>query len=77
MKSWIIADFISEWTETQQPPPMEKPEHWKMYFDGSLDLKKRVQAYSSSPQGDHLKYVLQIHYKASNNGADYEALIHG
>jgi ribonuclease HI len=22
-------------------------------------------------------YVLQIHYKASNNGAEYEALIHG
>jgi len=29
-----------------------------------------------SPQGDQLKYVLQIHYKASNNGAKYEALIH-
>jgi ribonuclease HI len=29
------------------------------------------------PQGDHLKYVLQIHYKVSNNGAEYEALIHG
>jgi ribonuclease HI len=24
-----------------------------------------------------LKYVLQIHYKASNNSAKYEALIHG
>jgi hypothetical protein len=22
-------------------------------------------------------YILQIHYKASNNGAVYEALIHG
>jgi ribonuclease HI len=30
-----------------------------------------------SPQGDHLKYVLQIHYKVSNNGTEYEALIHG
>jgi ribonuclease HI len=30
-----------------------------------------------SPQGEQLKYVLQIHYKASNNGAEYEALIHG
>jgi ribonuclease HI len=30
-----------------------------------------------SPQGDHLKYILQIHYKVSNNGAEYEALIHG
>jgi ribonuclease HI len=24
-----------------------------------------------------LKYILQIHYKASNNGTEYEALIHG
>jgi ribonuclease HI len=29
------------------------------------------------PHGEQLKYVLQIHYKASNNGAEYEALIHG
>jgi hypothetical protein len=25
--------------ETQQPPPVEKPKHWKMYFDGSLNLE--------------------------------------
>jgi ribonuclease HI len=30
-----------------------------------------------SPQGEQLKYILQIHYKASNNGVEYEALIHG
>jgi ribonuclease HI len=30
-----------------------------------------------SPQGEQLKYVLQIHYKASNNSAEYEALIRG
>jgi hypothetical protein len=35
IKSQILADFISEWTETQQPPSTEKPEHWKMYFDAS------------------------------------------
>jgi ribonuclease HI len=78
IKSQILADFISEWTETQQPPPAEKPEHWKMYFDGSLNLEGAgVGVLFISPQGDHLKYVLQIHYKASNNGANYEALIHG
>jgi hypothetical protein len=27
IKSQILADFISEWTETQQPPPAKKPEH--------------------------------------------------
>jgi hypothetical protein len=79
IKSQILADFVSEWTKTQQPPPAEKPEHWKkMYFDGSLNLEGvGAGVLFISPQGDHLKYVLQIHYKASNNGDEYEALIHG
>jgi hypothetical protein len=78
IKSQILANFVSEWTETQQPPPAEKLEHWKMYFDGSLNLEGAgVGVLFISPQGDHLKYVLQIHYKASNNDAEYEALIHG
>jgi ribonuclease HI len=47
-----------------------------MYFDGSLNLQGAGTLFISL-QGDHLKYVLQIHYKASNNGTEYEALIHG
>ena len=31
----------------------------------------------TSPKGDQLKYVLQIHFSASNNVAEYEALVHG
>ena len=31
----------------------------------------------TSPQRKKLKYVLQIHFVASNNVAEYEALIHG
>nr|XP_040254138.1 uncharacterized protein Mb2253c-like [Aegilops tauschii subsp. strangulata] len=31
----------------------------------------------SSPKGDRLRYALQIHFAASNNVADYEALVHG
>jgi ribonuclease HI len=49
-----------------------------MYFDGSLNLEGLDAAILFiSPQDDHLKYVLQVHYKVSNNGAEYEALIHG
>ena len=29
------------------------------------------------PKGDKLRYTLQIHFAASNNVAEYEALIHG
>jgi ribonuclease HI len=31
----------------------------------------------TSPKGDKLQYVLQTHFRASNNIAEYEALVHG
>jgi hypothetical protein len=39
IKSQILIDSVSERTETQQPPPAEKPKHCKIYFNGSLNLK--------------------------------------
>jgi ribonuclease HI len=49
-----------------------------MYFDGALSPEGAgAGVLLISPQGEQLKYVLQIHYKASNNGVKYEALIHG
>jgi hypothetical protein len=78
IKSQILADFMSEWMEIQMLPPKERPEHWIMYFDGALNLKDAGESVLLiSPQGEHLKNVLQIHYKASNNGAKYEPIIHG
>jgi ribonuclease HI len=59
------------------PPPKERPEHWIMYFDGALNLEGAIASVLLiSPQGEQLKYVLRIHYKASNNREEYEALIH-
>jgi hypothetical protein len=39
IKSQILTDFVSEWTEIQMPPPKERPKHWIMYFDGALNLE--------------------------------------
>ena len=49
-----------------------------MHFDGSK-VKDGLGAgvVLTSPQGKKFKYVLQIHFAASNNVAEYEALIHG
>jgi ribonuclease HI len=49
-----------------------------MYIDSTLNLEGAgAGVLLISPQREQLKYVLQIHYKASNNGAEYEALING
>jgi hypothetical protein len=51
IKSQILADFVSEWTEIQMPPPKERPKHWIMYFDGTLNLEGAGAAcYSSLPR---------------------------
>jgi hypothetical protein len=38
IKSQALVDFMAEWRENQLPTPTERPEHWVMYFDGSLKL---------------------------------------
>ena len=49
-----------------------------MYFDGSLKLGGvGAGVLLISPDGKQLKYVLQILWQATNNEAEYEALIHG
>ena len=49
-----------------------------MYFDGSL-MKTGASAglLFISPLGKHLRYVLRLHFPASNNMAEYEALVNG
>ena len=49
-----------------------------MHFDGSK-MKDGLGAgvVLTSQKKDQLKYMLQIHFAASNNVAEYEALVHG
>ena len=49
-----------------------------MYFDGSFTLEGAgAGVLLISPSGDKLRYVLQLHFWATNNVAEYEALLHG
>src|SRR5213075_834765 len=49
-----------------------------MYFDGSLMIEGAGAGIMLiSPTGKRLKYVLQLHFPASNNAAEYEDLLHG
>ncbi|XP_024310613.1 uncharacterized protein LOC104584890 isoform X1 [Brachypodium distachyon] len=78
VKSQGPADFLVDWAEMEYEPPTPENNYWKMHFDGSK-MKNGLGAgiVLTSPKCDQLKYVLQIHFAASNNVAEYEALVHG
>jgi ribonuclease HI len=69
---------VAEWVDTQLPAAPIQPELWTMFFDGSL-MKTGAGAglLFISPLGEHLRYVLRLHFPASNNVAEYEALVNG
>jgi ribonuclease HI len=78
IKSQILADFVAEWTDTQLPPPQIQAECWTLYFDGSV-MKTGAGAglLFVSPLGEHMRYDVCLHFPASNNMAEYEALLCG
>jgi ribonuclease HI len=78
IKSQVLADFMAEWTEIQTPPAKIEHETWIMYFDG-LVMKEgaSVGLVYISPLGMHMEYMVRLHFSASNNAAEYEALING
>jgi hypothetical protein len=78
IKSQVLADFVAEWVDTQLPTTLIQPELWTMYFDGSLiKIGAGAGLLFISPFGKHLRYVLRLHFLASNNVVEYEALVNG
>ena len=69
---------MAEWTEAQLPKEIKKLEFWTIYFDGSLQLQGAgAGIVVICPHGETFKYILQLHFPASNNVAEYEALLLG
>ena len=78
IKTQALVDFVSEWIEQQVLENLETAKVWRMYFDGSLKLQGAgARILFIAPKGEQLKYALQLLFSASNNAAEYEALIHG
>jgi ribonuclease HI len=54
------------------------PDHWVMYFDGSYTLKGAgAGVMLIPPEGDMLKYTIQIEFPATNNTTEYEGVVTG
>ena len=65
-----MAEFIAEWTLTPDEeiqettvPGKEADRDWIMYFDGAFSLQGAgVGVLLVAPTGEHLKYVIQMHF---------------
>jgi hypothetical protein len=78
IKSQALVEFLAKWRENQVPAPPNIPEHWVMYFDGSLKLEGGgAGVLFISPKGEQLKYVLQILFEVYNNKANKRLLVYG
>ena len=78
IKSQVLANFVAEWTDTQLPPAQIQMECWTMYFNGSLmKTGAGVGLLFISPLRVHRRYMVRLHFAASNNAAEYEALVNG
>jgi ribonuclease HI len=64
--------------EIQTPPTKIEHETWIMYFDGAV-MKEGVIVglVFILPLGERMEYMVQLHFPASNNATEYEALING
>ena len=78
IKSQALMDFVAEWMEVQLPTPDVTHEYWTMYFDRSIMAPgSGARVVLISPDGSRLRYAISLHFLASNNTAEYEALING
>ncbi|CAL9022416.1 unnamed protein product, partial [Prunus brigantina] len=87
MKGQAVADFISEFTPsilsleplspTPPPPPPEEPS-WLLHVDGASNRHGGgAGIVLSAPDGTAVEYALRFQFRATNNEAEYEALLAG
>ena len=93
VKAQALADFIYEMPEvpnSSQPPGAPEPtpvisgedsrtrDPWSLYVDGSSNTEESgARVLLISPEGEEMAYALRFDFKATNNEAEYEALIAG
>ena len=71
-----MADFIVEFTAPKHEESQERI--WMVYTDGSSTQKRGgASVVINSPEGDILKYGIQLKFPITNNEAEYEAMLMG
>ena len=81
VKGQILADFIMEFTSaepTEATPLMPDLPTWRLSVDGAANAQgSDAGLILTSPDRIDMEYALRFDFQASNNEAEYEAVIAG
>ncbi|GKD14986.1 reverse transcriptase domain-containing protein, partial [Tanacetum coccineum] len=83
VKGQVLADFIVERPEEEDPDDSVKegeplPAQWTLFTDGSSCVDGcGAGVVLTDPEGTEFTYALRFQFEATNNEAEYEALIAG
>ncbi|XP_019104863.1 uncharacterized protein LOC109134909 [Beta vulgaris subsp. vulgaris] len=79
IKGQALADFIVELTRPTAEPvhdPARGKRHWTLMVDGSSTANGcGAGIIFQSPEGDKFEYAIRFQFQASNNEAEYKALL--
>ena len=83
IKSQVLADFIAELSpgspiRDQDPNLGEEQARWELYVDGSSNKQgSGAGGILTGPDGVLVESMLRFEFPATNNEAEYEAMISG
>ena len=81
IKGQVLADFVMEFTSAEPAENVQAPTDlpiWKLSVDGATNAQgSGVGLILTSLEGIDIEYVLKFGFQASNNEAEYEAIIAG
>ena len=81
IKGQVLADFVMEFAQIEPDEATqaeEDPPTWKLSVDGASNAQgSRAGLIQTSPEGINIEYALRFGFCASNNEAEYEAVIVG
>ena len=80
MKGQVLADFVAEFSPRNEGEMVchEECRPWRVFVDGALSaIGAGAGIVIVTPEGIRLEHSFRLGFKASNNEAEYEALLVG
>ncbi|XP_030955915.1 uncharacterized protein LOC115978025 [Quercus lobata] len=78
IKAQALADFIVEFTLLDEDRITDEEDKWTIQTDGSSAQRKGgVGVIITTPDGEVLKYGVQLKFPATNNEPEYEGILTG